>query len=334
MSPEELEALAARLGEKPYRGRQIFEQLHAHLAGTLDDLAVLPGAFRRCLAEEGFSARGLTISQVLESVDTTVKMGLSTADGLLVESVLIPMETGAFTQCMSSQAGCALGCAFCMTGTLGLARNLTAAEIVDQHLLALARFPDRPVKNLVFMGMGEPLLNVDEVVKAIRLLQHERGRSLSPRRITVSTSGIIPGIRRLGQEVACQLAVSLNAPTQELRVELMPISRRYPLEELMAALKEFPLPPRLRMTFEYVLLPGVNDSSAHARDLVRLLSHIRSKVNLIPFNPFPGSRFGRPSDEAVNRFLDLLASKSVLATIRRSRGSDILAACGQLAGKG
>ena len=333
MLPEELEALALRLGEKPYRGRQLFEQIHARLAGSLDDVTVLPGAFRKRLADEGFSAHGLSISQVLESTDTTIKMGLSTVDGLVVESVLIPMETGAFTQCMSSQAGCALACEFCMTGTLGWTRNLTAAEIVDQHLLALARFPDRPVKNLVFMGMGEPLLNVDEVVKAIRLLQHEKARSLSPRRITVSTAGIVPGIRRLGQEVDCQLAVSLNAPTQELRAELMPVSRRYPLDELMAALKEFPLLPRRRITFEYVLLPGVNDSPAHARDLVRLLSHIRCKVNLIPFNPFPGSRFGRPSDESVDRFLELLSAKQMMATIRRSRGADILAACGQLAGK-
>ncbi|MBM4355725.1 MAG: 23S rRNA (adenine(2503)-C(2))-methyltransferase RlmN [Deltaproteobacteria bacterium] len=330
--PAELEDLTVRLGEKPYRGRQLFEQIHARLATSLDDVSVLPAALRQHLSAQGFSAHGLTISKIQESSDTTVKMGLSTSDGLVVESVLIPMETGAFTQCMSSQAGCALGCAFCMTGMLGWTRNLTAAEIVDQHLLALAGFPERPVKNLVFMGMGEPLLNVDEVVKAIRLLQHERGRNLSPRRITVSTAGIVPGIRRLGQEVDCLLAVSLNAPTQELRAELMPVSRRYPLDELMAALKGFPLPPRRRITFEYVLLPGVNDSPAHARDLVRLLSHIRCKVNLIPFNPFPGSRFARPSDESVDRFLELLAAKQMVATIRRSRGSDILAACGQLAG--
>jgi 23S rRNA (adenine2503-C2)-methyltransferase len=331
--PSELEELVVRLGDKAYRGRQLFEQIHGRLAGELDQVTVLPSALRQRLSDEAFSVHGLSIAQVQESVDTTVKMGLATSDGLLVESVLIPMETGAFTQCMSSQAGCALGCAFCMTGTLGFTRNLAAGEIVDQHLLALARFPDRPIKNLVFMGMGEPLLNVDEVVKAIRLLQHEKGRALSPRRITVSTAGIVPGIHRLGQEVDCQLAVSLNAPTQELRTELMPISKRYPLDELMAALKQFPLQPRRRITFEYVILPGVNDSPTHARDLVRLLSHIRCKVNLIPFNPFPGSRFGRPSDESMERFHELLTAKQVLATIRRSRGADILAACGQLAGK-
>jgi len=297
-------------------------------------MKVLPAGLRDALAAGGWTVHALETVTVRESADGTKKLALRCADGATIETVLLDMDNDTCTQCLSSQAGCPLKCAFCMTGTLGLTRNLTAAEIVDQHLLALSLVPEGKIRNLVFMGMGEPLLNFDNVAEAIRVLQEERGRAISPRRITVSTAGVVPGIERLGKEVDCLLAVSLNAPTQELRTQIMPISRKYPLDQLMAALKAYPLKPRQRITFEYVLLGGVNDSPAHARELVRLLSHIRCKVNLIPFNPFPGSALTRPTDQAVAAFLDVLASKNFTATVRKSKGQDIEAACGQLAGLG
>jgi 23S rRNA (adenine2503-C2)-methyltransferase len=332
MTPEALRELALSLGEKAFRGKQLFEHLHRRDALTLDEIKVLPGAFRQKLADGGHAAASLAVAHVQESVDGTVKLGLQTHDGRVIETVLIPMDTGLYTQCISSQVGCALGCAVCMTGTLGFTRNLDAAEIVDQVRIAHREYPDKGVRNLVFMGMGEPLLNLDAVVPAIRLLQHEEGRNLSYRRITVSTAGIIPGIERLGKEVDVLLAVSLNAPTQALREQLMPITKRYPLADLMAALKRFPLPPRRRLTFEYVLVGGVNDGPEHARELVRLLSHVRCKVNLIPFNPFPGTTLERPTEARVDAFLEMLASKHMTATIRKGKGMDIQAACGQLAG--
>jgi 23S rRNA (adenine2503-C2)-methyltransferase len=332
LSVEQLEALAAELGEKPYRGRQLFEQIHARLVLDFDEMAPLPGSFRTRLAETGWKVHALAVAATRRSCDGTIKLALATHDSLLIESVLIPMEEGQATQCLSSQVGCPLKCTICMTGRIGFKRNLLPAEIVDQHLLAARHHPDLPVRNLVFMGMGEPLLNLSHVAAGIRLLQEERGRSISYRRITISTAGIIPGLEALPGHADCLLAVSLNAPNQELRAQLMPISRQYPLDRLMATLEAYPLKPRQRITFEYVLLPGVNDSPAHARELVRLLSHIRCKVNLIPYNPFPGSPYGRPEEGLVERFGQLLADKQMTVTIRRSKGADIEAACGQLAG--
>jgi len=332
LSPGELSDLAEEYGEKRYRGVQLFEQLHARLATDLSKMTVLPATFRDRLAQNGWLPESLDMTEVRRSEDGTVKFGCATSDGHMVESVLIGMEGKSHTQCISSQIGCALGCAMCMTGTMGFARNLTAAEIVEQHLLALREFPDAQVRNLVFMGMGEPLLNFDEVKRAIGLLQEERGRDISYRRITVSTAGLVPGIRRLGKESNALLAVSLNAPNQELREKLMPVARRHPLPELMAAMKAFPLRPRQRITVEYVLVKGVNDSLSHAAELVKLLSGIRCKVNLIRFNPFPGCALGRPAEEAVEAFASCLADKQMTVTVRKSKGVDIQAACGQLVG--
>jgi 23S rRNA (adenine2503-C2)-methyltransferase len=333
MSDEQLESLAVQLGHPGYRGRQIFEAIHRNNRHHMDDLTSLPSALRSSMDSMGARVHGLEELSHQISQDGTVKMALGTSDGRILETVLIPMDDGTFTQCLSSQTGCAMGCRFCMTATLGAGRDLLPAEILDQHLLSSRFVPLPSIRNLVFMGMGEPLLNFDSVRDAVALLQHPRGRGYSSRRITVSTSGIIPGIRRAGTEMSVLLAVSLNAPTQELREQLMPIARKYPLQELLAALKQYPLAPRQRHTIEYVLLGGVNDQEPHARDLVRTLSFLKCKVNLIPFNPFPGSSFAAPSADSVLRFRDILYRKGFTVTIRQSKGADIDAACGQLAGR-
>ncbi len=330
--PGKLQELAVSLGQKPFRGKQLFDHLHQRNETLLDDIAVLPANFRERLSEAEYEACSLQVAEVQKSVDGTVKLGLSTTDGHLIETVLIPMDTGKFTQCISSQIGCALGCAVCMTGTLGLHRNLTAAEIVDQIRVARRDFAECEVRNIVFMGMGEPLHNVDEVVAAVRILQSDRGLKVSKRRITVSTAGVIPGIQRLREAAEVQLAVSLNAPNQAIREELMPIARKYPLSDLIAALKAWPLPPRRRLTLEYVLVAGINDQPEHARELVRLISNLRSKVNLIPFNPYPGTKLRSPSEKVVEGFFGILSRKDVRVTVRKGRGQDIQAACGQLAG--
>ena len=332
MTPESLQALAEQLGLKAFRGRQLFRQIHVRFEDDLDSMTDLPSALRDALLRAGHPVRALKVASSVESLDTTVKVALEAHDGERIETVLIPMGDGRFTQCMSTQAGCALACAFCFTGTLGLHRNLSAGEIVDQHLLVRRHFSDRPVRNIVFMGMGEPLLNYDELKQAITLLQSPMGLKMSPHRITVSTAGVVPGIERLGREMDVNLAVSLNAPNQNLRQRIMPVARRYPLDELMAALQTYPLQARQRITVEYVMLRGINDSAADAGQLVRLLSHLKCKVNLIPFNSYPGSVFKTPEPTAVNRFVQALADKHMTVTVRQSRGADIAAACGQLAG--
>ena len=332
LRPEDLEELALDAGEKSFRGRQLFEQVHARLVRDLDDMHPLPAGFRRYLAEQGWTASALEPGALQASADGTIKLGLATHDGAVIETVLIGMDNGTHTQCLSSQVGCALKCAVCMTGTLGFTRNLTAGEIVDQHLFAMTRYPDMKIRNLVFMGMGEPLLNFEELSRAVSLLQEARGRNISYRRITVSTAGVVPGIDRMGRELHALLAVSLNAPDQELREQLMPVARKYPLDHLMASLKRFPLPPRQRITLEYVLIRDCNDTAGHAHRLVKLVSNIRCKVNLIPFNPFPGCDLRPPTEDSVDSFLQILADKKLTATVRRSKGADIQAACGQLAG--
>jgi 23S rRNA (adenine2503-C2)-methyltransferase len=329
---EELTELSLALGEKAFRARQLFELLHRQNVTDLAQMTVLPGAFRAALSAAGWQACSLTVRAREQSRDGTVKLGLATHDGHIIETVLIPMETGKHTQCISSQVGCALGCRVCMTATLGFTRNLAAAEIIDQVRVASRDCPDTEVRNLVFMGMGEPLHNVDEVIRTCRLLQAERGRAMAPRRITVSTAGVVPAIATLGAALDVQLATSLNAPTQAIREQLMPIARKYPLQELLKALKEFARGSRHRLTMEYVLVAGVNDQPNHARELVRLLSHLRCKVNLIPFNPFPGTSLKRPSDAAITTFATRLEGKDLTVTIRQSKGQDIQAACGQLAG--
>jgi len=253
-------------------------------------------------------------------------------DGLLIESVLIP-ERDHFTLCISSQAGCAMGCAFCLTGKNGLRRNLTSGEIIDQVIQVKGAMeePDQ-MTNIVMMGMGEPLANYEPVLTAIRNLIGEDGMNFSHRKVTVSTCGLVCGMKKLGQDTTVNLAVSLNAADDETRSRLMPINRKYPLRSLLSACRDFPLPNRRMITFEYILISGVNDSDRDASNLAKLLRGLRGKINLIPFNPHPGIEMSPPSEERILRFQEILVQNHFTAIIRKSKGRDIMAACGQLSG--
>ncbi len=335
----EVDALLARLGEKPYRARQLFRWLHQKGAAQLDEMTDLPASLRERLAAE-MPLETLKRAEERRSTDGTIKWTWRTADGKLVESVYMP-EPGRKTLCISTQAGCAVGCTFCMTGTMGLARNLSPGEIADQVSRANRRLvelgegePPRPLTNLVFMGMGEPLHNYDAVKAALDVLLAEDGPNFSNRHVTVSTSGIVPEMRRFGEETDVKLAVSLNATTDEVRSALMPVNRRWPLAELLAACREFPMKRGRRITFEYVLLGGVNDTDADAARLPRLVRGIPAKVNLIPYNENPGLGFRAPDPARVEAFRDRLVAANVTAVVRRNRGRDIAAACGQLAAEG
>lgn len=251
-----------------------------------------------------------------------------------VETVLIP-ERGRNTLCISSQVGCALDCTFCATAQQGFNRNLTTHEIIGQVLQAARVLDPVRISNVVFMGMGEPLTNLDNVVRALNILQDDFAFGLSKRRVTISTSGVVPALDRLGEVSDVSLAVSLHAPNDELRSQLVPLNRKYPIEELLAACRRYlsKQPGKRRITWEYVMIDGLNDSDAHARQLVALLQGIPSKINLIPFNSFPGTRFVRSSNERVDRFRDILLRAGTMTITRKTRGDDIAAACGQLAGR-
>jgi len=329
---DELRAALVELGEQRYRADQIFRWVHGRGATSVEEMTDLSRGTRERLAGL-LDLEPLVVEADLHSQDGTRKLRLRASDGSRVESVLIP-DGAKLTLCVSTQVGCALGCRFCATGTLGLRRNLLAGEIVDQVYRARALVEGR-ITHLVFMGMGEPLLNYEATLRAIRLLTHDLGAGFSTRRITVSTAGVVPGIERLGkEEIQVNLAVSLNATTDEVRSDLMPINRRYPLGELLAAIRAFPLPRRRRVTFEYVLLQGVNDTPEDARRLVGLLRGIPAKVNLIPWNPHGNIAFRRPSAERVLRFQEILKERGVGAYLRETRGDDIAAACGQLVASG
>jgi len=290
----------------------------------------LPQALREDLAES-FSLPHLEPAVVACSHDDTRKLLFQLDAKAAIESVLIP-DPPRLTLCISSQAGCGMACAFCATARLGLLRNLSAGEIVGQVLAAQEQLRgDERITNIVFMGMGEPLANFDNLVQAIEMLTADWGSAFSSRRITVSTVGLVPQMQRLVSETDVHLAVSLTATTDEQRDALMPVNRRYPLAELFAMCRQLPIGQRRRITFEYVLLAGVNDSAADASRLTRLLHGIRAKVNLIPFNPFPDAGFERTPDNDVRRFQRILLDADISTSIRRSRGRDIQAACGQLA---
>jgi 23S rRNA (adenine2503-C2)-methyltransferase len=265
------------------------------------------------------------------SVDGTEKFLLRLADGRQIESVFIP-DTPSMTFCISTQVGCAMACAFCLTGKMGLVRNLTAGEIAGQVRVLASALDMRDKRfNIVLMGMGEPLHNYDETMKALRILNDEHGFALPPRRVTLSTVGLLPALERLAREpLMPNLAISLHAPTDGLRGELVPLNKKYGVREIIDACQRFPLTRRRRITFEYVLLAGVNDSPDAARRLAKLLSGVKSKVNLIPLNAAPGIPFERPSDAAVDRFAQILADHHLVVSVRKSRGRDIRAACGQL----
>lgn len=330
-TPEALRHWLESQGEPAYRFEQIASWLYGRRAPSFAAMSNLPRPLREALARE-FHPPALAAERVAQAADGTRKLVFRLEDGRRIESVLIP-DPPRLTLCVSSQAGCAMGCAFCATARLGLQRHLSAAEIVGQVLGSAEHFlPEEQLTNLVFMGMGEPLHNYDAVVEAIGVLTAPWGCGISARRITVSTVGLVPQMRRLMEETNVQLAVSLTAPSDEQRDALVPLNRRYPLEALLSACRELPIPQRRRITFEYVLLAGVNDSLVDANRLIHLLRGIRCKVNLIPFNPFPDSGFRRPDDAVVEAFRRHLDAAHVHCTVRQSRGRDVAAACGQLAG--
>ena len=351
---EELTTLVEELGQPRYRGQQLFDAIYRQRIESAGQISTLPTDFRHTLEQTGIHLGVPTIEKKFASSDGTVRYLLAFADGQSVETVWMPEGDGGeagdgseagnsaertgkhgwgrATICVSSQVGCAVDCQFCLTALLGVKRNLTAGEIVGQ-VCAVLNDQDvclpRARVNLVFMGMGEPFLNYDNLVKAVRLLVE--GVGVPESRMTVSTAGIVPRIYDLGVEtVRPKLAISLNAPSDELRSRLMPINRKWNLEKLMAAARDFPLRSRERITFEYVLLHEVNDSEQHARELAELVRGLRAKVNLIAFNPGPEIEFQTPGEERVLRFQDILAAANIPAFLRRPRGRDIYAACGQL----
>jgi 23S rRNA (adenine2503-C2)-methyltransferase len=326
----EMEDALVGLGAPRFHGRQIFHWIHRRGVTDPSDMTDLGRALRATLADRFTIGTPSVISRHV-SADGTIKFLLGLADGRQIEAVYIP-DTPAQTFCISTQVGCAMACAFCLTGKMGLARHLTAGEIAGQvRVLARETGLASAAFNIVFMGMGEPLHNYDATMKALRMLADEQGLAVHPRRVTLSTVGVLPAMERLaGEPIMPNLAVSLHATTDEGRSALVPINRKYGLEELIEACRQFPLAKRRRITFEYVLLAGVNDTPEDARRLAKLLAGIKAKVNLLPLNAAPGIPFERPSDERVNAFAKILADKGVTVSVRRSRGRDIRAACGQL----
>jgi len=332
LDAEGLERFFEAQGEKPFRARQVLRWVHQRREADFAQMSDLAKDLRAKLVATA-SVEAPQIVGDTAAADGTRKWLLKVDGANAVEAVFIP-EANRGTLCVSSQAGCVLDCAFCSTGKQGFNRNLTTAEIVGQLWLANRLLEGaRPVTNVVMMGMGEPLLNLDNVIPALRLMLDDNAYGLSRRRVTVSTAGVIPGIDRLRDECPVALAVSLHAPNDALRDKLVPVNRKYPLSELVKACNRYlDKAPRDFITFEYVMLDGVNDGDQHARELVALAGKVKSKFNLIPFNPFPRSEFKRSSPERIRRFADILARAGLTATTRKTRGDDIAAACGQLAG--
>ncbi|MFA6313011.1 MAG: 23S rRNA (adenine(2503)-C(2))-methyltransferase RlmN [Sterolibacterium sp.] len=332
-----LDDFFAQMGEKPFRARQVLRWLHRFGEGDFDAMTDIAKSLRVKLKDLACIVPPLLLSDQ-KSEDGTRKFLFDVGGGNAVETVFIP-EADRGTLCISTQAGCALACAFCSTGKQGFNRNLSVAEIIGQlwqanKALGFDPKGERIVSNVVLMGMGEPLANYDNVVRALRLMLDDNAYGLSRRRVTVSTSGIVPAMDRLSQDCPVALAVSLHAATDELRDRLVPINRKYPLAELMAACRRYlPTAPRDFITFEYIMLEGINDRDADARELLTLTRDVPCKFNLIPFNPFPHSEFRRSGAERVRHFADILMAGGVVTTTRRTRGDDIAAACGQLAGQ-
>ena len=324
-------------GERRFRARQVLKWLFHHQETDFDKMTDLGVDLRKRLSDEA----EITLPQVLReqvSSDGTTKWLLGLPGGNAVETVFIP-EPGRGTLCVSSQVGCALNCTFCSTATQGFSRNLTTGEIIGQvwqaaHLLGHERNGRRRITNVVMMGMGEPLLNFEALVPALNLMRDDLGFGLAARRVTVSTAGLVPGIRALKDAVDVALAVSLHAPEDALRTELVPLNRKYPIAQLMEACQDYVAGKRKRsVTFEYTLMDGINDSPKQAHMLVKLLRRVPSKLNLIPFNPFPGARYRCSTPDNMVRFQRIVMDGGLIATIRKTRGEDIDAACGQLVGK-
>jgi 23S rRNA (adenine2503-C2)-methyltransferase len=330
LEPLELEEALASFGVERYHARQLYRWIYRRGVTDFALMTDLSRPLRVELREHTVISTPRVVSEE-RSGDGTRKFVLELADRRRIESVFIP-DTPSMTFCISTQVGCAMSCGFCLTGKMGLVRNLTAGEIAGQVrvLAAATGLLDFPF-NIVLMGMGEPLHNYDETMKALRMLNAEHGLAMSPRRITLSTVGIVPGLERLAREpLMPNLAISLHATTDEQRTMLVPPNRKYRLADILDACRRFPLKRRNRITFEYVMLDEVNDTPEDARRLVALLAGIKAKVNLIPLNPAPGIPFSRPSDTRVNRFAQILADRHLTVSVRKSRGQDIRAACGQL----
>ena len=332
-----LEAFFTDMGEKAFRATQVLQWIYQFGVNNFDDMTNLGKGLRQKLNETAEISVPKIVSQQ-DSDDGTIKWALQLDSGNNIETVFIP-EDGRGTLCISSQVGCALECSFCSTAQQGFNRNLTTAEIIGQVWIAnqtLKCIPrdERVVTNVVFMGMGEPLLNFDNVVRAINILLDDHAYGLSKRRVTISTSGVIPALDRLKEVTVVALAVSLHAPNDELRNELVPVNKKYPIKELLEACKRYVAgETRRKITFEYVMLDGVNDKPEHARQLVKLLKNVPAKLNLIPFNPFPQTSYECSAPDRIQVFSQILIKAGLITTTRKTRGDDIDAACGQLAGK-
>jgi len=340
MSLAQLTEFVGARGLPSYRARQIFSWLYRPGVSSFDQMTDIKKELRARLAAEAFISR-LAPAAIERSADGTLKYGFLLDDGAFIETVLIPEEERN-TLCISSQVGCAMGCSFCLTGTLGFKRNLRPAEMVNQitavieHQLTSGNRPvnqQKIISNLVFMGMGEPLANFDNLLTAIAIVTDQRGLDFSDRRVTVSTCGLVPKIIELGEKTKVNLAVSLHSADDGIRSQLMPINRTYPLATLLAACREFPMPKRKRIMFEYILIRDVNDTPADAELLAAKLRNIPCKMNLLPYNESSGLPYQRPANERIETFQQILRSKGFTVLLRSSRGADISAACGQLAGK-
>ena len=326
----ELEEFVVAIGHKKFHAKQIYQWIWRRGVSDFEEMSNLSRELRAALAEQAV----VSLPEVVQhqvSEDGTQKFVLRLADGKQIESVFIP-DTPKQTFCVSTQVGCAMGCAFCLTGKMGLLRHLSASEIAGQvRLLARSlQLLDKSF-NIVLMGMGEPLQNYDNTMKAMRMLNEKEGLDMHPKRVTLSTVGLVPQMDRLAQEeLMPNLAVSLHASSEETRAAIVPPSKKYTMQDVIDACKRFPVSKRRRIMFEYVMLAGVNDSDEDARKLVKVLSGVKAKVNLLPLNAAPGIPFERPSDERINKFARILADKGLMVSVRKSRGRDIRAACGQL----
>ncbi|MGQ9921672.1 MAG: 23S rRNA (adenine(2503)-C(2))-methyltransferase RlmN [Desulfobacca sp.] len=331
LTQTEFEELMVTWGQARFRARQVQKWLYKGVT-DFEAMTDVSKAVKELLRQKTTLSQ-LTVVARQHAKDGCEKFSFRLADGEIIESVLIP-ETDHLTLCVSSQVGCAQGCRFCLTAQRGFRRQLRPAEIINQILAVRALVPAKPaITNLVFMGMGEPLANFANLVKALTIILAPWGLNFSSRRVTVSTVGLAPLIPKLGQAVQVNLAVSLNAPNDALRATFMPVARQYSLAQVLDACRAFPLPPHRRITFSYVLLRGINDAPAHARELAKLLHGLKAKINLIPFNPHPALPFQAPDEETVLAFQNILVQAHYTTLIRESRGADISAACGQLAGE-
>jgi 23S rRNA (adenine2503-C2)-methyltransferase len=329
---EEIRNFLKDLGEPPYRGDQVYHWITCKAAISFDEMSNLPKILREKL-DKTFSLPLPELVELQRDEEGTTKFALKLEDGEIIESVLIP-ERDHFTLCVSTQVGCALGCTFCLTAKSGFKRNLKVYEIISQVVLAKRYLKEKgeelPLRNIVFMGMGEPLANYKNLVKALKILEDKRGFNFSRKRLTVSTAGLVEKMYELAKDFPTALALSLHAPNDELRKKLMPIAKKYPLKVLIKALKDFPRVKNGRHTIEYILIKNINDSLIHAKELANLFKKMPVKINLIPFNPHPELPYERPEEERILAFQKYLLSQGILTTIRKSKGLKISAACGQL----